>query len=78
MLLSVEVCSQRFRNEILFFSIRDAIRRDAVVYCTKILPLSNMMFIYISQYFDNYLSLSFEEWQGCLQDVIKEVEAGGL
>jgi hypothetical protein len=49
-----------------------------VVYCTKILPLSNMMFIYISQYFDNYLSLSFEEWQGCLQDVIKEVEAGGL
>ena len=43
-----------------FRQIRDAVRRDATVYVTMVLPLANSVVINISAYFDNYLSLTYE------------------
>jgi hypothetical protein len=54
-------------------SVRDATRRDAVVYSTKVLPLANMVVTNISQYFDNYLTLEHSEWLESLEDIIDEV-----
>jgi hypothetical protein len=53
--------------------VRDATRRDAVVYSTKVLPLANMVVTNISQYFDNYLTLEHSEWLESLEDIIDEV-----
>ena len=44
----------------LIVSVRDATRRDAVVYSTKVLPLANTVVTNISLYFDNYLSLDLQ------------------
>jgi len=57
-----------------FRKIRDAVRQDADIYCKKVLPLANMVVLNISQYFDNYLALDFEDWQDNLDDIIEEVE----
>ena len=73
-LLYAEFAVSGSENAKHFQLIRDAVRQDADIYCKKVLPLSNMVVLNISQYFDNYLSLSFEEWQENLEDIIKEVE----
>ena len=57
-----------------FREVRDATRRDAVVYCAKVLPLANMVITHISEYFDNYLALEFEDWVESLGEIIEEVE----
>ena len=57
-----------------FRQIRDAVRRDATVYVTMVLPLANSVVINISAYFDNYLSLTYEDWVESLEDIIEEVE----
>jgi hypothetical protein len=57
-----------------FCQIREAVRQDAAVYCSKVLPMVAGVVTNLSQYFDNYLSLEFEDWQECLEDIIKEVE----
>lgn len=57
-----------------FRKIRDAVRQDAVIYSTKVLPVANMVVTNISAYFDNYLSLDFDDWQESLEDIIEEVE----
>jgi hypothetical protein len=57
-----------------FRDVRDATRRDAVVYCAKVLPLANMVVTHISEYFDNYLALEFEEWFEGIGEIIEEVE----
>lgn len=57
-----------------FREVRDATRRDALVYCAKVLPLANMVVTNISEYFDNYLALEWEEWVASIGDIIEEVE----
>jgi hypothetical protein len=57
-----------------FIRIRDAVRQDAEIYSTTVLPLANTVVNNISAYFDNYISLEFEDWAESLEDIIEEVE----
>ncbi len=43
-----------------FRRVRDATRRDAVVYCDKVLPLANRVVTNISLFFDNYIALDLK------------------
>jgi hypothetical protein len=57
-----------------FRKIRDAVRQDAVIYSDKVLPVANMVVTNMSAYFDNYLALSYEDWEEDLDEIIQEVE----
>ncbi|XP_068729707.1 uncharacterized protein [Montipora capricornis] len=62
------------RNEtaIKFRKLRDDTRNDAMVYLKCILPLSTKFVACISDYFEYYETLQYDEWCTMLPDILKE------
>jgi len=56
-----------------FREIRDATRKDAIVYRDIILPISKKFMVNLSEYCDYYQALEYEEWAESLEDIVKEV-----
>ena len=55
-----------------FRRLRDDTRNDAMVYLKCILPVSTKFVSSISDYFEYYDALNYEEWCEMLQDILKE------
>ena len=55
-----------------FRKLRDDTRNDAMVYLKCILPVSTMFVSCISEYFEYYDALSYEEWCDMLPDILEE------
>ena len=56
-----------------FRKLRDDTRNDAMVYLRDILPLITKFVRSISEYFEYYEALDYEEWSENLQDILDEV-----
>ena len=61
--------AQKFRK------LRDDTRNDAMVYFQGVLPLSTKFVASISEYFEFYEALGFEEWNEMLSDILEETIA---
>ena len=57
---------------IKFRKLRDDTRNDAMVYLKGVLPLSTNFVASISEYFEYYDGLEFEEWSEMLSDILQE------
>ena len=55
-----------------FRKLRDNTRNDAMVYLKGVLPLSTKLVSSISEYFEYYEALEYEEWRGMLSDILEE------
>ena len=55
-----------------FRTLRDETRNDAMVYIKGILPLSTKFVSCISEYFEYYEVLNFEEWCDMIADILEE------
>ena len=55
-----------------FRELRDKTRNDAMVYLKGVLPLSTKVVSAISEYFECYEALEYEEWREMLSDILKE------
>ncbi|CAH3160040.1 unnamed protein product, partial [Porites lobata] len=55
-----------------FRELRDDTRNDAMVYLKGILPLSTKFVSSISEYFEYFDALEFEEWCNMLSDILEE------
>lgn len=55
-----------------FRELRDKTRNDAVVYLKGVLPLSTKVVSSISEYFEYYEALEYEEWREMLSDILEE------
>ena len=55
-----------------FRKLRDDTRNDAMVYLKCILPVSTKFVSSISEYFEYYDALNYEEWCEMLPDILKE------
>ena len=55
-----------------FRTLRDETRNDAMVYIKGILPLSTKFVSCISEYFEYYEVLNFEEWCDVIADILEE------
>ena len=55
-----------------FRKLRDDTRNDAMVYLKGILPLSTKFVASISEYFEYYDALEYEEWCDMISDILKE------
>ena len=60
---------------IKFRKLRDDTRNDAMVYLRGILPLSTKFVASISEYFEYYEALDYEEWKVNLKDILEEVHS---
>ena len=58
--------ARRFRN------LRDETRNDAMIYLKGILPISTKLISSISEYFEYYEALDFEEWCDMIADILEE------
>jgi len=58
-----------------FRKLRDDTRNDAVVYLKGVLPLSTTFVASISEYFEYYEGLEFNEWCEMLSDILQETIA---
>lgn len=58
--------SQKFRK------LRDDTRNDAMVYLKGILPISTKFVSSISEYFEYYYALEYEEWCEMISDILEE------
>ena len=55
-----------------FRELRDNTRNDAMVYLKGVLPLSTKLVSSISEYFEYYEALEYEEWRGMLSGILEE------
>lgn len=55
-----------------FRELRDNTRNDAMVYLKGVLPLSTKLVSSISEYFEYYEALEYEEWREMLSDILEE------
>ena len=55
-----------------FRKLRDETRNDAMVYLKGILPISTKFVSSISEYFEYYEALDFEEWCEMIADILEE------
>ncbi|CAH3033920.1 unnamed protein product [Pocillopora meandrina] len=55
-----------------FRELRDNTRNDAMVYLKGVLPLSTKLVSSISDYFEYYGALEYEEWREMLSDILEE------
>ena len=55
-----------------FRKLRDATRNDAMVYLKGVLPLSTNFVASISEYFEYYDALEFDDWCEMLSDILQE------
>lgn len=55
-----------------FRKLRDDTRNDAMVYLKGVLPLSTKFVASISEYFEYYEALTFDEWRDMLSDILEE------
>ena len=61
--------AQKFRK------LRDDTRNDAMVYLQGVLPLSTKFVASISEYFEFYEALEFDDWNQLLSDILEETIA---
>ena len=57
-----------------FLQLRNRLRSDAVIFTTKVLPLSDLFVTHMKDIFDNYAVLTYNNWKEQLGDFIGEVE----
>lgn len=57
-----------------FRKLRDDTRNDAMVYLHGVLPLSTEFVSSISEYFEYYIALEYDEWCDMISDILKEIE----
>ena len=55
-------------------SVVDETRKDAMVYLKSILPLSTQFLASISEFFEYYEALDYEEWCDMLSDILEETK----
>ena len=55
-----------------FRKLRDDTRNDAMVYLKGILPLSTKFVASISEYFEYYEALDYDEWRDLISDILEE------
>ena len=55
-----------------FRELRDKTRNDAMVYLKGVLPFSTQLVSSISEYFQYYEALEYEEWREMLSDILEE------
>ena len=55
-----------------FRELRDKTRDDAIVYLKGILPISTKFVSSISEYFEYYEALKYEEWVAMISDILEE------
>ena len=55
-----------------FRKLRDDTRNDAMVYLKGVLPLSTKFVASISEYFEYFEALEFDEWREMLPDILEE------
>ena len=55
-----------------FRELRNKTRNDAMVYLKGVLPLSTKLVSSISEYFEYYEALEYEEWREMLSDILEE------
>lgn len=55
-----------------FRKLRDDTRNDAMVYLKGVLPLSTKFVASISEYFEYYEALTFDEWRDMLSGILQE------
>ncbi len=55
-----------------FRKLRDDTRNDAMVYLKGVLPLSTKFVASISEYFEYYEALDYNEWREMLSDILQE------
>ena len=55
-----------------FRKLRDETRDDAMVYLNGILPVSTKFVAFISEYFEYYEALEYEEWVKMIPDILQE------
>ena len=60
---------------IKFNKLRDDTRNDAMTYLKCILPLSTKFVASISEYFEYYEALSYEEWCEMISDILQETKS---
>ena len=56
-----------------FKEIRDATRRDGIIYCKEVLPMAEKTITNLSDYMDNYESLEYDEWKEMLPEILADV-----
>jgi len=56
-----------------FKQLRDDTRRDSQIYCRQILPVAQQVIQNMSDYFDNYDVLTYDEWKEDLTSIHEEV-----
>jgi len=57
---------------IKFTKLRDDTRNDAMIYLKGVLPVSTKFVASISEYFEYYDALNYDEWSEMLSDIIQE------
>merc|ERR1719186_1354311 len=57
-----------------FFQLRNDVRKNAVVYSNKILPVTEEVVRAIGFHADYFEDLDFEEWSENLQEIIEDLE----
>lgn len=68
---SVSSQSDRARK---FNKLRDETRRDAVVYVEGVLPVSTTLVRSVSEFFEYYIELDYDDWADSLGDIVEEVK----
>ena len=57
-----------------FLEVRDSVRQQAVVYTTKVLPLTEKLVLHMSEFVDYFIDLKYEMWIGFLDIVMNELD----
>lgn len=74
MLFAEIAVSSQSESETQINELRDSMKKDAMVYSKKILPLCTYFVRLISNFFDYYEHLDYKEWLESLSNIITEVK----
>ena len=58
----------------IFLEVREEVRRNAVVYKDKVLPLTEEVIRHIGSFADSFLDLDFDDWVEGLEETIKDMD----
>ena len=58
-----------------FNKLRDDTKKDAIVYVKGILPVSTEVVRSLSEFFEYYIALDYNDWASNLEDIIEDVKS---
>ena len=58
----------------IFLEVREEVRRNAVVYKDKVLPLTEEVIRHIGSFADSFLDLDFDDWVEGLEETVKDMD----